>query len=148
MKHNLQYFFLFILLFGLAAGNRVMAQVSRVSTVNPMTGASYEKVYDYDYVDEKPCFPGGNCGLLNFISETREYPYEAYHNKVEGRVLCTFIVNPDGSVGSIAVIRGANNDQLDREAMRVISVMPKWEAGKIKNKPVPVRCYLPITFHL
>lgn len=144
----IQYFFISFVLLCIAAGNRASAQVSRVSTVNPMTGAPYEKIYDYDYVDEKPQFPGGNCGLLNFISETREYPYEAYQNKVEGRVFCTFVVNPDGSVGSISIVRGAGNDQLNREALRVISMMPKWEAGKMGHKPVPVRCYLPIAFHL
>lgn len=86
--------------------------------------------------------------MLNYISETREYPYEAYKNKVEGRVFCTFIINTDGSVSNISIMRGAEDEQLNREALRVISMMPKWEAGKVNNKPVPVRCYLPIAFHL
>ena len=91
---------------------------------------------------------GGNCGLFNFISETREYPYEAYEKKIEGRVFCTFIVNADGSVGGISIVRGSGNEQLNREALRVISMMPKWQAGKQAGKQVAVRCYLPITFHL
>ncbi len=86
--------------------------------------------------------------MLNYISETREYPYEAYKNKVEGRVFCTFIINTDGSVSNISIMRGAEDEQLNREALRVISMMPKWKAGKVNNKPVPVRCYLPIAFHL
>lgn len=147
MNRNLQYLFLCIALLCLGIGGAA-AQVSHVSTVNPLTGAPYEKVYDYDFVDEKPRFPGGDRGLFNFINETREYPYEAYHNKVEGRVFCTFIINPDGRVSDISIVRGASNDQLNREAVRVISVMPKWEAGKINHKAVPVRCYLPIAFML
>ena len=86
--------------------------------------------------------------LFNFISETREYPYEAYEKKIEGRVFCTFIVNADGSVGGISIVRGSGNEQLNREALRVISMMPKWQAGKQAGKQVAVRCYLPITFHL
>ena len=148
MNQNLQYLSLCLTLFLIAFGNNLWAQVSRVSTVNPMNGQPYEKVYDYDYVDEKPQFPGGNYGLLNYISETREYPYEAYKNKVEGRVFCTFIINTDGSVSNISIMRGAEDEQLNREALRVISMMPKWKAGKVNNKPVPVHCYLPIAFHL
>lgn len=148
MKQNLQYLFLCLTLALISTGIQASAQVSRVSTVNPATGAPYEKIYDYDMVDEKPQFPGGNCGLFNFIRETREYPYEAYQNKIEGRVFCTFIVNPDGNVSNIAIMRSSGNEQLNHEAMRVISMMPKWEAGKMNNKPVPVRCFLPIAFHL
>ena len=125
-----------------------MAQVSHISTVNPLTGVPYEKVYDYDFVDEKPQFPGGDRGLFNYINDTREYPYEAYHNGVEGRVFCTFIINPDGRVSDISIVRGAGDEQLNREAVRVISVMPKWKAGKVNHKAVPVRCYLPIAFML
>ena len=51
-------------------------------------------------------------------------------------------------MSDISIVRGASNDQLNREAVRVISVMPKWEAGKINHKAVPVRCYLPIAFML
>ena len=148
MNRNLQHLLLCIAMLAIAAAGGAVAQVSRVSTVNPMTGAPYDKVYDYDYVDEKPQFPGGNCGLFNFISETREYPYEAYEKKIEGRVFCTFIVNADGSVGGISIVRGSGNEQLTREALRVISMMPKWQAGKQAGKQVAVRCYLPITFHL
>lgn len=148
MNRNLQYLLISLTLLIACTSGDVAAQVSRVSTANPMTGKPYEKVYDYDFVDEKPQFPGGNCELFNFINETREYPYEAYKNKIEGRVLCTFIVNPDGSISNISVLRSAGNERLDREAMRVISMMPKWECGKMSHKPVAVRCYLPIAFFL
>lgn len=126
------------------------AQVQRVYDVNPMskTQSPYTDVYDYDYVDEQPQFPGGERALANFINETREYPYEAYKNKIEGRVMCSFIVGADGNVGYISVVRSSANEQLNREAVRVISEMPRWKPGKIDGTAVPVRCYLPIAFRL
>ena len=151
MSLNLQKYCpaVFMLLF-LSVAIQASAQIKRVSTVNPMSGgnSSYDDIYDYDNVDIKPQFPGGECDLFNFINETREYPYEAYKKKIEGRVLCTFVVNSDGSISNIDIVRGASNEQLNREAMRVISVMPKWEAGKVNGKVVRVRCFLPIAFRL
>lgn len=124
-------------------------QVRRVKLYNPNSRVqeAYIDVYEYDYVDEHPQFPGGERGLVNFINKTREYPYEAYEAGIEGRVLCSFIINIDGSVSNITVLRG-HNAQLNREAVRVISEMPKWKAGKVGNKLVPVLYYLPIAFRL
>ena len=85
---------------------------------------------------------------MNFISKTREYPYLAYKNRVQGRVLCSFIVGTDGRVSNVRVIRGAGDDTLDQEAVRVISAMPRWSVGKVGGKAVNVRCVLPIAFRL
>ena len=125
------------------------ALVRKVKLCNPNCRAqeSYVDVYDYDFVDEQPQFPGGERGLVNFINKTREYPYEAYEAGVEGRVLCGFVINIDGSVSNITVLRG-NHPDLNREAVRVISEMPKWRAGKMANKHVPVLYILPIVFRL
>lgn len=124
-------------------------QVRRVKLSDPSSRVqdAYVDVYEYDYVDVRPQFPGGERGLVNFINRTREYPYEAYEAGIEGRVLCCFIINIDGSVSNITVMRGCN-EQLNREAVRVISEMPKWKAGKIGNKSVPVLYFLPIAFRL
>ena len=124
------------------------AQVRHVTTVNPATKQSYMEVYEYDYVDIQPQFPGGEHGLINFINNTREYPYYAYKNGIQGRVLCSFIVGTNGKVSDVRVIRGAGDESLDREAIRVISKMPKWSVGKVGNHPVPVRVVLPIAFRL
>ena len=126
------------------------AQVRHVTTVNPLSRAqqAYVEVYEFDYVDVQPQFPGGEHGLINFINQTREYPYHAYKNKVQGRVLCSFIIGTDGKVSNIRVIRGANDESLNREAMRVISEMPRWTVGKVDGRPVPVRVVLPIAFRL
>ncbi len=124
------------------------AQVRHVTTVNPMSKHSYDEVYEFDYVDIQPQFPGGERGLINFINKTREYPYHAYKKRIEGRVLCSFIVGTDGRVGDVRVIRGAGDESLNREALRVIGEMPKWSVGKVGNHAVPVRVVLPINFRL
>ena len=124
------------------------AQTRRVTTVNPMSKQSYMEVYEFDYVDIQPQFPGGERGLINFINKTREYPYYAYKNRIQGRVLCSFIVGTDGRVSDVRVIRGAGDESLNREAIRVIGEMPKWSVGKVGKHAVPVRVVLPINFRL
>lgn len=124
------------------------AQVRHVTTVNPSTKQSYMEVYEFDYVDVQPEFPGGERGLINFINKTREYPYQAYKKRIQGRVLCSFIVGTDGKVSDIRVIRGAGDESLNREAIRVIGEMPKWSVGKVGNHAVPVRVVVPIAFRL
>ena len=127
------------------------AQVRHVTTVTPrMAGqaSSGVEVYEFDYVDVQPQFPGGEHGLMNFINKTREYPYEAYKNHIQGRVVCSFIVGADGKVSNVRVLRGVRDESLNREAMRVISAMPRWEAGRVGGQAVNVRCVLPISFRL
>lgn len=126
----------------------MVAQVRHVTTVNPMSKQSYMEVYEFDYVDIQPQFPGGERGLINFVNKTREYPYVAYKKGIQGRVLCSFIVGTDGRVSDVRVIRGAGDDSLDREAIRVIGKMPKWSVGKVGDHAVPVRVVLPISFRL
>ena len=129
-----------------------MAQVRHVTTVSPRNAAQGQysgvEVYEFDYVDVQPQFPGGEHGLVNYINKTRVYPYHAYKNHIQGRVLCSFIVGTDGRVSNVRVIRGTNDDSLNREAMRVISEMPRWTVGKVGGTAVPVRVVLPIAFRL
>lgn len=138
----------FLLLLTLTAVLPSVAQVRHVTTVNPMSKQSYMEVYEYDYVDIQPQFPGGERGLINFVNKTREYPYHAYKNHIEGRVLCSFIVGTNGKVSDVRVIRGAADESLNREAIRVISKMPRWSVGKVGDHAVPVRVVLPIAFRL
>ena len=137
-----------LVLLTLTAALPMVAQVRHVTTVNPMTKQSHIEVYEFDYVDIQPQFPGGERGLINFINKTREYPYHAYKNHIQGRVLCSFIVGTDGRVSDVRVIRSAGDESLNREAIRVISKMPKWSVGKVADHAVPVRVVLPIAFRL
>lgn len=127
------------------------AQILRVSSGNSSSGmngqSGYTEVYQYDVVDYQPHFPGGDCALLKFINSERRYPSEAYSKRIEGRVLCSFVVNPDGSISHVSVMRGVE-ESLDREAVRIINNMPRWEAGRVGQQPVPVYCVLPIPFRL
>lgn len=145
---NTLYRYIFVAMVGMLALSTT-GQVRRIKLCNPSNRAqaAYVDVYDYDFVDEQPQFPGGERGLVNFINKTREYPYKAYEAGIEGRVLCGFIINIDGSVSNIMVLKGCS-PELNREAVRVISEMPKWKAGKMDNKHVPVLYVLPVVFRL
>lgn len=102
-------------------------------------------VYEFDFVDRQPRFPGGDNAMISFINNERRYPKEAYNEGIEGRVLCSFVVNEDGTLSHISVLRGVE-ESLNREAVRIISQMPPWVAGEINDTPVPVYCILPIPF--
>jgi len=109
------------------------------------TRMEYREVYQYDYVWEKPSFPGGDGKLLNFINEHRRYPEKAYKKGVQGRVTCAFIVNVDGSVTDVQVIRGVEAS-LNEEAVRIFRLMPPWHPGRINGQPVPVRVIRAVPF--
>lgn len=103
------------------------------------------QVYLFEEVDEQPSYPGGEREMMKFINKERCYPEEAYNAGVQGRVLCSFIVQPDGAVSYIEVLRGVEKS-LNDEAVRIISNMPKWSPGKVDGSNVPTYCILPISF--
>jgi TonB family protein len=105
------------------------------------------EAYESEDVDEPPVFPGGNNALIRYINSSRRYPPHAYNQGIHGRVLCSFIVQPDGQITHINVIRGVE-PSLNREAIRLINNMPRWHAGRLNGVSVPVVCILPITFRL
>ncbi|MDE6290150.1 MAG: energy transducer TonB [Muribaculaceae bacterium] len=92
-------------------------------------------------------FPGGMPALMRWLSSNIHYPESAQKNDIQGRVIVKFIVEKDGSITNAQVIRSVDSD-LDREALRVVSKMPKWIPGK--NGGMPVRSYftLPVSFRL
>lgn len=104
-------------------------------------------VFSQDDVDVMPSFPGGECAKINFINSERQYPADEYRNRVQGRVVCSFVVNPDGSISDATVIRGIN-PALNQEALRIINAMPRWVAGQIDGMNVPVYQLMSITFRL
>ncbi len=105
----------------------------------------YLEVFEYDYVSEKPLFPGGDAELIAFINKTREYPAEAYKKGIQGRVTCAFVVNTDGSVSHISILRGVD-PALNQEAIRIFSKMPEWKPGKLDGHTVPVRVIWSVPF--
>ncbi len=101
----------------------------------------------YWVVEVMPTFPGGQSALFRFLTSNLNYPPEAAKKKHSGQVLCEFTINKDGSVSDIKIVSD-NNPSLDREALRVLNLMPKWKPGERKGKPVRVRFSLPIVFGL
>ena len=104
-----------------------------------------EKVFDV--VEQMPEYPGGMQALFEFLKENIKYPEDAQKQKVEGRVLAKFIVETDGSISNIEVVKHAF-PSLDAEAVRVIQAMPKWAPGKQKGQAVRVKFVVPINFNL
>lgn len=104
-----------------------------------------EKVYDVAEVP--PSFPGGPGAMLSWISSHIQYPAIAKENNISGRVVVQLIVEKDGSVSNVNVVRSVD-PSLDNEAVRVISSMPKWTPGKHKGSPVRVKYTLPVAFKL
>ena len=98
-------------------------------------------------VEYQPEYPGGTDALMTFLSDNIKYPKEAQEQGIEGRVLVTFIVERDGSINSVLVEQSVN-ELLDKEAVRVVKLMPKWIPGKHHGEPVRVRYTLPINFKL
>ncbi len=99
-------------------------------------------------VESMPEFPGGQQALFKYLSENVKYPVIAQENGIQGRVICQFVVNKDGSIVDVEVVRSGGDASLDKEAVRVIKTMPKWKPGKQRGKPVRVKYTVPVNFKL
>jgi protein TonB len=98
-------------------------------------------------VEEMPEYPGGRGAMYKYLGENIKYPEKARENKVEGTVYVNFVVQEDGSVASVSILRGVGSG-LDEEALRVVRTMPNWKPGKQEGKAVNVQYNLPIKFTL
>lgn len=102
----------------------------------------------YEVVENMPEFPdGGMPGLMKYLSANIRYPEAAHKAGTQGRVTVQFVVGKDGSIGNVGILRGVDPN-LDAEAIRVISSMPKWKPGTQKGEPVNVRYTVPVMFRL
>ena len=99
----------------------------------------------YQVVDEMPQFPGGMKALMDYLSANVKYPEAAKQAGISGRVTTQFVVGEDGVIRDVKVVRSVS-PELDAEAIRVMSSMPKWKPGKQDGKPVPVRYTVPVNF--
>jgi len=117
-------------------------EVEETATIEPIDIPSNMV---FDVVEDMPTFIGGNGALMQFLSKNIHYPEEAEKNGIQGRVICTFIIEPDGSVSNTRIAKSVD-PSLDREAMRVINAMPKWNPGKQNGQNVRVKYTLPLTF--
>ena len=101
----------------------------------------------FKIVEEMPAFPGGEVKLMEYVAKNVKYPQIARETGIQGRVFVNFVVEPDGSVSNVSVLRGIGGG-CDEEAMRVVKNMPKWKPGKQRGKAVRVSYMLPVNFQL
>ena len=101
----------------------------------------------YDVVEQMPQYPGGIGALMQYLSSHIKYPVVAEANGIQGRVICTFIVEKDGSISDIKVSRSVD-PYLDQEAVRMIGSMPAWTPGRQNGEVCRVKFTLPVTFKL
>ena len=98
----------------------------------------------YDSVEEMPTYPGGMSALLTFVNKNFKCPKEVEELGIQGRIVCTMVINEDGSISDIKVVRSVH-PLYDAEFVRVIEAMPKWNPGKHNGKPVKVKYTIPMT---
>ena len=101
----------------------------------------------FTIVETNPSFPGGEAKMYAFLGKNMKYPPIARDNNIQGRVYVSFVVEKNGKITDVRVLRGIGGG-CDEEAIRVVKAMPSWSAGKQRGKPVRVRFNLPIVFKL
>ena len=99
----------------------------------------------YDVVEQMPCFPGGQGKLVEFIEENMQYPKECAEKGIYGRVIVAFVVERDGQLSNIRVVKSVH-PALDKEALRIVNLMPRWIPGKQNGVTVRVKYLIPIRF--
>ena len=116
------------------------------SAINQSAGSKISQ-WMGDVVEYPPTFPGGSQALLDFLRENTKYPEQAKKDSIKGRVVLSFVVETDGGITDLKVVRGVH-PLLDEEALRVAKLMPKWEPGYQNGTPVRVKYNIPVTFKL
>lgn len=107
-----------------------------------------EEAIPFALVEQKPKFQGGDANSFSaWVNKNLQYPEIAKENGIQGRVTLQFTVNTDGSVSNVKVLRGVD-PSLDKEAVRIVSMSPKWEPGKQRERPVKVVYNFPVVFQL
>lgn len=101
----------------------------------------------FTFVEQKPEFVGGEKALMKFLAENIKYPKDARKQKVEGKVFASFVVEKDGTISNITLLKRIF-PSCDEEVVRVLNSMPKWIAGKRDGQNVKVRYTLPVEFSL
>ena len=118
----------------------------RVEDTTPVN-ASGQDDRVFDVVESMPQFPGGDAALMQFLSSNILYPAVAEENGIQGRVVCSFVVERNGSITDVRVIKSVD-PSLDKEAVRVLKAMPSWIPGKQNGSAVRVKYSVPVTFRL
>lgn len=134
---------------GVAMAQNNDALVPPVPSEEPQVDGGTQVQSDpiYQVVEQMPEFPGGQAALMDYLKKNLRYPEIARDNEVQGRVIVRFVVNADGKIGDVVVLRDIGSG-CGEEAKRVVASMPKWAPGRQNGKAVPTYFTLPITFRL
>ena len=119
--------------------------LTTVSAQKTVVAQKNQKVFDI--VEQMPEYPGGQAALFEYLSKNIKYPADAEKKKVEGKVFVTFVVDSDGKITDVSLLKKVF-PSLDAEAIRVISAMPNWIPGRQKGQAVRVKYTVPIMFRL
>ncbi len=124
----------------------------KIEVIAPPVQAPVEEEEDdqvvFVRVEKQAEFPGGPKAMMEFLSKNVKYPVVALENGVQGKAICQFTVNKDGSIVDVEVVRSSGDASLDKEAIRVIKTMPKWKPGQQRGKSVRSKFTLPVVFRL
>ena len=127
------------------ANGEVLKAKEVIAQPEPPKHVEENKVFEA--VEQMPSFPGGDAALMRYLSDNINYPAVAAENGVQGRVVLSFIVERDGHITDVNILRSVD-PSLDREAIRVVKSMPRWIPGKQNGQSVRVKYKLPVTFRL
>ena len=127
------------------ANGQVMMAKEAIAAPEPPKHEEENKVFEA--VEQMPSFPGGQSALMRYLSDNVRYPVVAQENGVQGRVVISFIVERDGSITDVRVVRSVD-PSLDKEAQRVVRSMPNWIPGKQNGSAVRVKYNVPVSFRL
>ncbi|MCD4790789.1 MAG: M56 family metallopeptidase [Bacteroidales bacterium] len=137
-----------VIAFSVTVSNSVIAQDTEIKEVKSEAKViKTEEGEIFPVVEQMPRFPGGDDARIKFLNENLKYPDEARKQGISGRVFISFVVENDGEITNIKLLRGIGGG-CDEEAMRVVSIMPTWEPGLEKGKPVRVQFNMPFKFLL
>lgn len=126
-------------------GGAVLKAKEDIAAPEPPKHVEETKVFTV--VEQMPMFPGGDAALMSYLANNIDYPTVAAENGVQGRVVVGFVVERDGSITDVRILRGVD-PSLDREAMRVVKSMPRWTPGKQNGSAVRVKYQVPVAFRL
>jgi protein TonB len=127
------------------ANGEVLKAKEAIAQPEPPKHEEENKVFEF--VEQQPLFPGGNGALKDFLHNNVKYPVVAQENGVQGRVVVAFVVEKDGSISDVHVLKSVD-PSLDREATRVVKSMPRWQPGKQNGSAVRVKFNVPVSFKL
>lgn len=124
----------------------IYAQDLKVSPPPTEVTEQFE-VFHMASVQQKPEFPGGDAALFKYVSDSIRYPSLARENGIQGKVIVSFLINKDGSINDVKVLRGIGGG-CDEEAVRLVKAMPNWTPGRTNGKNVNVKYTQPVNFSL